>query len=175
MTLLHGTFARRVLHALIPFAAAIGLTACADLAADSEPELTSLDIQSIQKRDYDLDSSIAFASVVSVFQDLGYIIDNADKATGFITAHSPSEDSTDLLQLLLEDDVTVTSQTKVTAVIESLTEERTSIRLNFVVGETESSKGGVTTRDKPLLDADIYQNAFDKIEDAIFIRQGAQS
>ena len=166
---------RPLVRVLIAASIAIGTTACADLATDSQPELTSLDIQSIQKRDYEIDSSIAFASVVSVFQDLGYIIDNADKGTGFITAHSPSTDNTGLLELFLDEDVTTISQTKATAVIEPIAAERTSIRLNFVVGETESSKHGTSTFDKPIYDADTYQNAFDKIEDAVFIRQSSRS
>lgn len=165
--------ARPLAQAVVLIMVAIGLAACADVDK-SEPTLTSLDIQAIQKRDYEVTSRIAFASVLSVFQDLGYIIDDADRETGFITAHSPSEDATALIDLLLEDgDVSVTRQTKTTAVIEALTEDRTSIRLNFVVGKTESSQRSSATRDKPILDAETYRNAFDKIEDAIFIRQGA--
>ena len=114
--------------------------------------------------------------MLSVFQDLGYTIDDADKATGFITAQGPAEEAGfGWIELFVEDedgDVVVTRQTKSTAVIEALNEERTSIRLSFVVGETQSGRRGTATRDEQILDPDIYRNAFDKIDDAIFIRQG---
>lgn len=154
---------------------ALGLSSC--IALDrSGPQLTALEVQSIQKRDFDANYSIAFASVLSVFQDLGYIIDDADKDTGFITAHSPAEDAGfGWVELFLDDedgDVAITRQTKSTAVIEALTDQRTSIRLNFVLGETQSSRQGTATRDEPILEPNVYRNAFDRIEDAIFIREG---
>jgi hypothetical protein len=155
--------------------AAATLSACSVGGAD-EPSLTSLEIQALQKRDYDVESQIAFSSVLSVFQDLGYIIEDADKETGFITARSPAEDNTGFLDLIFEDeDFSVTKQTRATAVIESLTADRTAVRLNFVVGRTENSDYGVSNRDKVILDAETYQTAFDKIDDAIFIRQGNKS
>ena len=174
MLLFGSTYGRKVAGPLA-LLMVFGLSACIKLG-DPEPELTSLDVQSIQKRDYDVNHAVAFTSVLSVFQDLGYIIDGADKETGFITAHSPAKDAGfGWVDLFIDDedgDIAVTRQTKSTAVIEALNEERTSIRLNFVVGETQSSGQGTATRDEPILEADIYRNAFDKIEDAIFIRQG---
>ena len=173
--MLFGSNGRRKSAGSLALLTLLGVSACIPLA-DPRPELTSLEIQSIQKRDFDVNHSIAFASVLSVFQDLGYTIDDADKATGFITAQGPAEEAGfGWIELFVEDedgDVVVTRQTKSTAVIEALNEERTSIRLSFVVGETQSGRRGTATRDEQILDPDIYRNAFDKIDDAIFIRQG---
>ena len=43
----------------------------------------------IQSREFETNKKMAFASVMSVFQDLGYIVNSADLVTGFITAKSP--------------------------------------------------------------------------------------
>lgn len=165
----------RIAVSILALHMTLGLSSCIELDRPG-PQLTALEVQSIQKRDFDVNYAIAFASVLSVFQDLGYIIDDADKDTGFITARSPAEDAGfGWVELFVDDesgDIAITRRTKSTAVIEALTDERTSIRLNFVVGETQSSRQGTATRDEPILEPDIYRNAFDKIEDAIFIREG---
>ena len=58
---------------------------------DSGPQLTPLEIQSLQTRSFDHGYNVTFRSVVSVFQDLGYIIKSADIETGFIQADGASE------------------------------------------------------------------------------------
>ena len=65
-----------------------GITLCSGCVAP-RPQLTSLEIQSIQSREFETAKPTAFAAVLSVFQDLGYIVESADKETGFITAKSP--------------------------------------------------------------------------------------
>ena len=59
------------------------LTGC---VTEPEINLTPLEIQSIQSRDYDKGKDIVFPSVMSVLQDLGYSIKAADIVTGLITA-----------------------------------------------------------------------------------------
>lgn len=165
----------------------LAVSGCADLLEDEpkKPALTPLEIQSLQQRDLETSKDIAFASVVSVFQDLGYTIDSADKETGFITAASlaKSDENSDTLDLVLdiladeddEYDVT-TKQTKATAFVEAFTEDRTRVRLSFVKSKFRSgSDGQNSTKDKQILEADVYRNAFDKIENAIFVREGAGS
>ena len=83
----------------------LAVSGCADLLDEEQdrPQLTPLEVQSLQKRDLETNKEIAFASVVSVFQDLGYTIVSADKETGFITAESLAEsreDSDPLIVLL---------------------------------------------------------------------------
>ena len=64
-----------------------GLAACALVAGcvAMPPPPTPLQIQSVQTREYEEGKQVVFASVMSVFQDLGYIVNSADLATGFIT------------------------------------------------------------------------------------------
>jgi len=129
--------------------------------------MTSLQIQAIQLKEYESTKEIVFPSVVSVFQDIGYIISNADLETGIITAESAAENNPAMAFFF---GVSVVKQTKVTAFVEQLG-STTRVRLNFVEIEKSSSRYGQNDRkDIPIMDTKIYQNAFNKIGDAIFIR-----
>ena len=142
------------------------------------PVLTPLEIQSLQTREFDHDKSIVFASTMSVFQDLGYIVNSADLHTGLITTESPATSDraalparfTILPGLMVWSDVTSVIQTKATAFIEQIG-NRTRVRLNFVATRKASSVHGQTSRqDTPILNAAVYQNAFERIANAIFVR-----
>jgi hypothetical protein len=129
------------------------------------PQKTSLELQAIQAREFETTKKIAFASVLSVFQDLGYVVSSAELETGFITAKSPTEGG---FQLFVGN---VMKDTKATAFIEELQPGKTKIRLNFVDSkETSSGYGMKSSNDNPIEDPLIYQNAFSKIQEAIFIR-----
>jgi hypothetical protein len=144
------------------------------------PVLTPLEIQSLQTREYEHDKTIVFASAMSVFQDLGYIVNSADLDTGLITTESPATSDratfparlTILPELMVWSDVSSVVQTKATAFIEQIG-NRSRVRLNFVVTRQDSSvHGQISRRDTPILDAAVYQNAFERIENAIFVREG---
>ena len=166
---------RVVPHVLLLTAVAC-LGACE--TAGRKPEPLPLQIQSYQTREFEVDQMVAMRSVMSVFQDLGYIIQSADKDVGFITATSPTRKSTtflDVLVALAGDGSSSTSQTRATAVVEEVRPGFTTVRLNFVVSSRESSNGTVREEDKPVEDPQPYQVAFDKIEDAIFIRSNTRA
>lgn len=132
-----------------------------------KPTMTPLEIQSLQSREYETTKEIVFPSVISVFQDIGYTISNADMQTGLISAESAA-DSDFASKFWLG--VTNVSQTKATAFVEQIG-DKTRARLNFVeTKKTSSGWGQSDQQDTPLLDAQLYQNAFEKIENAIFIR-----
>jgi hypothetical protein len=136
-------------------------------------EPTSLQIQAYQTKEFEVDKSVALGSVISVFQDLGYIVQSADKETGFITATSPAKSDNSLLQAL--GGMSTTGQTKATAFLEQIRPNYTSVRLNFVVNKrTSSETGQLSEEDTPVMEPKTYQIAFDRIEDAIFVRTGAQ-
>ena len=144
------------------------------------PVLTPLEIQSLQTREFEHDKAIVFASTMSVFQDLGYMVNSADLDTGLITTQSPATSEratfparlTILPELMVWSDVTSVVQTRATAFIEQIG-NRSRVRLNFVVTRQDSSAHGqISRQDMPVLDAAIYQNAFEQIEKAIFARAG---
>ncbi len=157
---------------------ALALTGCA--VPQEKPPKTPLEIQSIQTREFEAPRKVVFASTVSVFQDLGYTIKGADLHTGFINAESATQNSTggeeaeifiNVLGVLGGEGVNVAmEQTVATAFIEEI-RDMTRVRLNFVTTRQVSSVHGQTSRrDTPILDVRIYTNAFERIENAIFIR-----
>jgi hypothetical protein len=145
---------------------AVSMCGC---AIQQAPPMTPLEIQALQTRDYETNKNVAFPSVVSVFQDLGYTIKNADKETGIIMAESAAQSDSSSRFF----GVTSVSQTSATAFVEEIGRS-TRVRLNFVVVNNKSFGYGQTDRqDTPVLDAETYRNAFERIENAIFIRKAA--
>jgi len=130
-----------------------------------KPTKTSLELQAIQSTEYETSYKVAFAASLSVFQDLGYIISTADSETGFVTAASPKS------QEFVPFRGQVMKNRKATAFIETMPSKKVRVRLNFV-DEEESSTGygmkGATAI--PIEDPKLYQETFEKIQKAIFVR-----
>ena len=141
-------------------------------ACTQEPQLTPLEMQSLQQREFPVSKEVSFAATVSVLQDLGYIVDQADFNSGLITASSPTKRNT---------------ETRATAFIENWRAGESRVRLNFVTSKTRNvntitptqNNGGTIFRlnylgtrknDTQILNPAIYQSAFEKIETAIFLR-----
>ena len=131
------------------------------------PEKSSLELQAFQRREFATTKQIAFAATVSVFQDLGYIIKAADVQSGLITASSPTKNL-----LFFGSHM---SNTEANAFVEEIASKRTFVRINFVeTTEGSSDNGQKTKSDKPIQDPKIYEAAFNKIQEAIFIRTNTQ-
>ena len=134
--------------------------------------MTPMEIQSLQTREYEHSKDVVFPSVMSVFQDLGYTIKSADKETGLITAQSAAQSNVASKVILGISDV---SQTSVTAFIEQLG-KMTRVRLNFVSSSQKSYGYGQTDRQEtPVLTAETYKVAFEKIDSAVFVRSSTQN
>lgn len=98
---------------------------------------------------------------MTVFQDLGYIVNSAEYNTGFITAENPNS----------QDFFSGNQKMKATAFIEELDNSNTKIRLNFVRHtEYAQQNSGVITRDTAVQNPETYQEAFTKIQEQIFIK-----
>jgi len=131
------------------------------------PEKTSLQLQAFQRKEFSTTKKIAFASTISVFQDLGYIIKAADMETGLITAASPTK-NTAFFGMHMKN-------TDCSAFVEDVTTNRTFVRLNFVEAREDSSGYGMKSKsDKPIMDPKVYESCFQKIQEAIFIRTNTQ-
>ena len=145
---------------------ALVLTGCATATA---PEKTSLEIQAFQKQQFEAPMKTVFSSVLSVFQDLGYIVESADRETGFITAASASSNKTGFWEAM--GGISSSGQTRATAFVEELHAGSVSVRLNFVDTKSMSGAYGQTrNQDTPITDPEPYKVAFDKIGEAVFIR-----
>ncbi len=160
---------RFTLTALISLAAL--LAGC--VATPSKAPKSSLEIQAIQARMFETDKSTTFKSVLSVLQDLGYVVQTASLETGIITAQSPTKQdgSGGAIFAQLFGNVRSEGRTFVTASLEDFSAKQTRVRLNFVDRRFRSGAyGQQATDEEPVYDAKIYENAFEKISEAIFIR-----
>jgi hypothetical protein len=144
------------------FLATLLLAGCATKAA---PQKTSLEIQAIQTKEFETNYKSGFRSVVSVLQDLGYIIKEADMDTGLVSAQSSK---TAGFKPFVG---TASSWRDATAFVEEMPSGLISVRLNFVdEEETSSGYGQKGAKSVPILDPVVYQDTFEKIEKAIFVR-----
>lgn len=158
---------------LVLAALALGVAATPATAAKKQ-EMTPLAIQALQLREFEASPRTLFRSVVSVFQDLGYTIDQADFDSGLITASSATKNKTNFWNAL--GGVAASGNTRATATVEELANGRSSVRLNFVSSKSSSSWYGQSSKnDKPILEAKVYQAAFEKIEEALFVRQATNA
>lgn len=149
--------------------ASVALLSGTPAEAKKKPEMTSLELQALQSHEYETTKEILFASVVSVFQDLGYQLSNADLPSGFITASSPMKNKTSIWDALGSSKGS--GNTKVTAFVEQMPGGRARVRLNFVNSKTTSGMwGGSSAEDKPIFDPITYKVAWDKIDEAVFTR-----
>jgi hypothetical protein len=145
------------------------LVAC---AAPNRVSETPLQLQSLEAREFETSKTFAFSSVLTVFQDLGYIVSSADRETGFITAASPAATRTKFWEAI--GGIQTSGQTKATAFVEDIRPGFVSIRLNFVNARRRSTFYGQTNDvDEPVLDPKAYAAAFERIGNGIFVRTGS--
>ncbi|MDR1528509.1 MAG: hypothetical protein LBS22_02915 [Puniceicoccales bacterium] len=143
----------------------------------NEPRVpTSVEIQSIQTREFDIPYKIAFASVVDVFQDLGFVIQSSDFTTGLIIAKG-SVISKDVGFLEAMSGVHSKVVWNVgTAHLEELSDGKVSIRISFVTNAKVTLEYGASDEsNKAIHDGEFYARFFDKIDKSIFVRQNLKN
>lgn len=150
--------------------ASVALVGCGATAPVAK---TSLEIQAVQTKLFEADKGVTFKSVISVLQDLGYIISSGNLETGLITAESPTQQDTSgsATFAAVFGGVRTEGKTVVTASVEEFGAKSTRVRLNFVNRQSRSGAYGQrATDDQAVHDPKPYQAAFEKIGEAIFIR-----
>lgn len=145
--------------------------ACAITSAPATAKkatMTPLELQAIQSREFEVDKGTAFGAVMTVIQDLGYTVSSADVQSGFITAASPNKNKTGFFDAL--GGISASGNTMVTAFLMQMPSGSTRVRLNFVNTKNSSTAWGRDTReDKPILEAEPYNNAWERIDEALFV------
>ena len=130
------------------------------------PTMTSLELQQIQADEFETSYKVGFSATMSVFQDLGYIISAADAQTGLISATGPKSMKFDFLM-----GTRVMKNQKATAFVETASSKMLRIRLNFVEEEEISGSYGEKGASAiPIEDPQLYQDTFERIRKAIFVR-----
>ncbi len=136
--------------------------------AKKAPQLTPMELQALQSKEFETTKENLFNAVMTVVQDSGYQVQSADLQTGFVTAVSGAEQKTSFFEAL--GGSRSSALTKMTAFTQSLPNGMARVRLNFLVTKTTSSLYGQNNRnDKPILDGSVYANAWDKIDEALFV------
>ena len=136
--------------------------------AKKAPQMTPLEMQALQSREFETSKDNLFGAVMTVLQDLGYQVQTADVQTGFITAISATQNKTNFLEAF--GGSRSSGNTKITTFLQSLPNGSTRVRLNFLNTKiTSSAYGQSAQNDKPILDATVYNTAWDKIDEALFV------
>ena len=153
---------------IAPLALAFSL-ASSPIAA-KEKEITGLELQQIQSHDFEGKKDLVFGAVMSVLQDAGYLIQAADKDTGLITGIGSSKGK---LTYNLFGGFGNSKKTPIASVyLEEFGANMTRVRINFVMGKIKSTIYSSSPQDEePITDAAAYQDAFEKISQAVFLRQ----
>jgi hypothetical protein len=151
-------------------AAALTASAAGPLEAKKKPELTGLALQQLQSHDYESDKNIVFGAVMTVLQDAGYRIQAGDKDTGLITGIGQS--SKKLTWMPFVGFGTSKKSPVVSAYIEQMGPNFTRVRLNFVMAKLKANQYGSNLGDEEaIVEAEPYRDAFEKIDQAVFLRQ----
>lgn len=138
-----------------------------------QSKLDPLALQQMQTQEFETSKKILFASVISVFQDTGFIIEAGDLETGLITAKSPTSvaDATQFALRTLSTGATV--EARATAFVEEARLGFSTVRLNFIERRQDPSdqKTGGSAHDIPNEDPAYYEKIFNKIREAVFLRE----
>lgn len=161
------------MHKLLVFAAA-SLCVSMPLQAKKEQAVTGLQLQQIQSRDIEASKDVAFSAVMSVLQDEGYRIGSADRDTGLITGSASTKAK---FSYSLWSGMGKKKQTPVvSAYIEPRGANGARVRLNFVMAKLKSNVYGTGAQDEePIVDPEVYRSAFEKINQAVFVRLAMDS
>lgn len=137
---------------------------------------SGVELQAYQAREFEASKRAAFSATMSVFQDLGFIIDDGDFDTGLITATGPSSrhgmGMNDLLaQVLAGVDTRGATHRRATAFVEEMPSGLVRIRLNFVDNIVEAP--AAPRQSRPVQEPAFYQATFEQIDKAIFVRSAS--
>jgi hypothetical protein len=147
---------------------AMALISAGAAEAKKKPTMTPMELQSIQSKEFEVTKDNLFSAVMTVTQDLGYQVESADLQTGFITAASATENKTGFLEAMAG--MSASGNTRMTAYIQQMPNKMSKVRLNFLNSKNSSSAyGRSSSQDKPILDPAVYNNAWEKIDEAIFV------
>lgn len=155
---------KRVLVAVAIAAAIPGVA-----EAKKKNEVTSLELQQLQSREFEAPKDVAFAAVMTVLQDSGYRIGSADRDTGLITGAASTKTNTTWLPFI------GFGKSKKTPVVSAYIEERGTatarVRLNFVMTKNSANTFGGSADEDPITEPTVYRDAFERISKELFVRQ----
>lgn len=153
----------------IAIAAALVATTVAGAAdAKKKPQVSSLELQQMQSREFEVPKDVAFAAVMTVLQDSGYRIGAADRDTGLITGAASTNTHTTWLPFV------GFGKSKKTPVVSAYIEDRgpaiSRVRFNFVMTKNSANQFGGSADEDPITDIAVYTDAFERLNKEVFVR-----
>ena len=147
-------------------------------AAPAAAPKSGVELQAYQAKEIETNKRAAFSATMSVFQDLGFIIDDGDFDTGLITATGLSirheMGMGDVFSKLFAGvDTRGFTTRRATAFVEKMPSGLIRIRLNFVDNSEAVVGSGSARQSKPVEDPAFYQLTFEMIDKAILVRSGS--
>ena len=133
---------------------------------EADAPVSAVALQALQTREFDATPDQAFQAVISTFQDYGYVVTSADKATGLILGKTTSDATIGAFG------ITRVEYNKASAFIEQVAQSRVKIRVSiikYVSARANTGGGGEkeVVRTKP----QVYQDIFNKIEQSLFLKK----
>ena len=138
-----------------------GLFICFFGGCETVRQSDPLALKQLQTYEFESTKEAVFSSVVSVLSDLGYYIKSADLNSGVISGKTSSKKLWDPMWGFLTQ---ARDYKRVNAFVEAFSEKKTTVRLMFTEGDNEAA----------VTDPAVYQNAFNKIGDAVFLYENAR-
>lgn len=152
---------------ILPIVALLSSFALASQVVAKEAEVSGMALQQIQGKDFETGTDILFPAIVTVLQDSGYRIEQANRDSGFISGIGSSEQKTTFN--IWWGFGRSKSVPIVSAFIEQRGPRMSRARLNFVMAKFKSRN--TYSDEKPITDPAVYRDAFERIEREVFVRQ----
>ncbi len=133
-------------------------------------QLTPAEIKAMTTIQINESYDLVFSSTVSFLQSQGFLITNADKATGFITASWQEDNNLAIFSKIFFGSATESSTAHTSVFIQKLRDDLTEVKLTLYQGKVESDLIGESqTESKTVTNslvrrAETYQNWFDALK-----------
>lgn len=132
-----------------------------------DPQISAVELEALQTREYEADYTQAFAATIGAFQSYGYVVQSADRETGLVIAKTTSDAGINYMTGL-----TRVEYDKATAFLEQVAPGRVKIRVSIVkYVSAKSAYGGGGEKEAMRTRPEVYQNIFGKIDQALFLKK----
>lgn len=161
---------KKVVLSLMTCGLIMGLTGCItvdSIFGEMDQQVSSVELQAIQTREFEATEKQAFGAVIATFQDYGYAITSADRETGMVLAKTTADADYSYMTGL-----TRVEYNKASAFIEMVDKTRVKIRVSIVkYVSAKGAYGGGGEKEAMRTNPQIYQEIFAKIQHALFLKK----
>lgn len=158
---------KKILVGLAVMASLSGCVTIDSIFGEADAPISSVELQALQTREFEATEEQAFSAVIGTFQDYGYTVNSADRATGLIIAKTTSD-----AEIMVMTGVTRVEYNKATAFIEKVAQGRVKIRVSIVkYVSAKNAYGGGGEKEVVRTKPEMYKEIFSKIEQSLFLKK----